>query len=183
LSEATEIAIIIGAIIIILAMILVLRGQRINMRSHHKIQAVALAGLTLIAVVALVGGLFFKDNLASFIAVASTAAGGIAGFVGHKLTTPNRTILFPIKDILVRVGDPLNFSVAGISTAGYNLNYAISSKPELPEEAKFNGITGEFSWTPKAGDEREYNVTFTVTDGQGGTDSRTIKITVEKKSE
>lgn len=181
MSELTQIVIIMGAVIIILAIIFTLRGQRVNIRSHHKIQAVALSGLTLIAVVALIGALSFKDNLASFIAVASTAAGGIAGFVGHKLTTPNRTVLFPIKDILVRVGDPLNFSVAGISTAGYNLNYAISSKPELPEKAKFNGITGEFSWTPEK--EGEYNVTFTVTDGQGGTDSRTIKITVEKKSE
>jgi len=36
--------------------------------------------------------------------------------------------------------------VAGISTAGFNLNYSKSS-PDLPDTANLNSISGEFVWT------------------------------------
>lgn len=178
MNEISQYLIITGTIAIIIVAIWILRRQHINMRSHHKIQAIALMGLTLVAVVALIASLSFKDN--GLVAVASAAVGGIAGFISHKATLPNRTILFPLEDKEARVNKPLEFTVAGISTAGFNLNYSKSS-PDLPDTANLNSISGKFVWTPSKGDVgKSYNVTFTVSDGRGGTDSRTIIIKVKE---
>lgn len=180
-----------GTIVIILAAIVVFRNKHIQMKSHHKIQAIGLFGLTLIALVALIATLSFNQEFASLIAVASAAVGGIGGFLSHKTTTPNRTLLSPIEDKITHNEKPLIFSVAGISTAGYNLNYSMSFNPplleDLPEDKKpkLNSTTGEFSWTPQIKfeekeNQKTYNVIFTVTDGMGGTDSRDMKIQVNK---
>ena len=148
------------------------------MSGHHKIHAIALTGLTLVAVVALIASLSFKD--AGLVAVASAAVGGIAGFISHRTTLPNRTILFPLEKQEAEVNKPLEFTVAGISTAGFNLNYSKSS-PDLPDTANLNPVSGKFVWTPSKEDKgKSYNVTFTVSDGHGGTDSRTIEIKVKE---
>ena len=176
-----------GAILIILVAIYVLRNKKFEMKSHHKIQAVGLIGLTLVALVALIASLALKQEFTALIAVASGAVGAIGGFLSHKPTTPNRTILSPIEDKMIDNGEPLNFSIAGISTAGYNMNYSMTFKSPLPETEKpiLNSTTGGFSWTPGLTFEddekdKEFMVTFTVTDGMGGTDSRDMKIKVNK---
>jgi hypothetical protein len=176
-----------GAILIILVAIIVLRNKQFGMKSHHKIQAVGLIGLTLVALIALIASLAFNQEFAALISVASAAVGAIGGFLSHKPTTPNRTILSPIQDKMIDNGKQLNFSIAGISTAGYNMNYFITFKPQLPETEKpiLNSTTGEFSWTPGLKflhdeKDKEFIVTFTVTDGMGGTDSRDMKIKVNK---
>gem|GEM_PF-5575730 len=56
------------------------------------------------------------------------------------------------------------------------MNYSKSS-PDLPDTANLNSISGKFVWTPSKEDKyKSYNVTFTVPDGHGGTESITIKI-------
>ena len=56
------------------------------------------------------------------------------------------------------------------------MNYSKSS-PDLPDTANLNSISGKFVWTPSKEDKgKSYNVTFTVSDGHGGTESITIKI-------
>jgi|GEM_PF-6033575 len=110
LNEISQYLIIAGTIAIIITAIWALRRQHINMRSHHKIQAIALTGLTLVAIVALIASLSFKDN--SFVAVASAAVGGIAIFISHRTTLPNKTILFPLEDTEAEVNKPLEFTVA-----------------------------------------------------------------------
>jgi len=100
----------VGTIAIIITAIWVLRKRNINMRGHHKIQAIALTGLTLVAIVALIASLSFKDN--GLIAVASAAVGGIAIFISHRTTLPNKTILFPLEDTEAEVNKPLEFTVA-----------------------------------------------------------------------
>lgn len=179
METVIQFLIILGIIFVIVFAIWTLRKQPIHMKSHHKIQAIALLGLTSVAVIALAVAVIFKDAQ-SFAAVASAAVGGIAGFISHKETMKNKTLLFPLKDVFNAVaGAPLEFSIAGLSTAGYNLNYMMSSSPTLPDSAKFNNVTGEFSWAPIAEDKGDYDVSFTVTDGMGGSDTRTTKIKVQ----
>ena len=179
-GQNPQILIIGGVILIVLASIWAMRGKKFNMRSHHKIQIVALLGLTSIALIAVVlAKLNNVNDSSTFIAVASAAVGGIAGFMSHKVTTPNKTVLLPILNQEAVVGSPLKFIVTGFSTANYNLNYKMSSQPTLPSSATLNETSGEFNYTPVKGEENEYHITFTVSDGLSGSDSRTIIINVK----
>jgi hypothetical protein len=179
-GQSEQLLIIGGIILIVLALIWAMSGKKINMRSHHKIQSLALLGLTAIALIALIMGRLNNDP-STFIAVASAAVGGIAGFISHKVTSPNKTVLLPLTDQEIKVNKLLRFIVTGYSTANYNLNYSMSSTgtPALPSTATLNEISGEFNFTPGPDEVNEYNLTFTVSDGQGGTDSRSIKIIVK----
>lgn len=187
LDKDVQLLVISGIIIISVALIIAWKVRSVNMLSHHKIQALALMGLTSIAIVALIVALGNGDRTA-FIAVASAAAGGIAGFLAHKAIEDNQTVLSPLKDEYVKQDEPLKFTLKGISTAGYALTYSMSASPNIPEgeNAKLNPISGEFSWTPKIElkqdeEKKECIMTFRVTDSQGNTDSRVMKITVNKK--
>jgi hypothetical protein len=146
-----------------------------NMDSHDKIQTIAILGLTSIAIVALIIGIFTNDNT-NIITLAGVAVGGIAGFISQKSNQTNTTSLFSPGDKNAVVGTPLNFVLNAINTAGNILNYSMS--PTLPDGATLDSATGTFQWTPKSGDENEYSVTFTATDGKGGSDTKTIKIKV-----
>ncbi|MDP3624497.1 MAG: Ig domain-containing protein [Methanobacteriaceae archaeon] len=176
-----QVLIILGAVGILGYLIKSIFKNRVNMRSHHKIQAIGLLGLTTVAVVALVVSIGLTDNnYTVLVGVASAAVGAIGGFLAHKDPTANKTALFALENQYGGVGKPLKFTVAAISTAGYNLNYTKASTPELPETVEFNQLNGQFSWIPKADEIGEYNVTFTVSDAMGGSDSRTIKITISE---
>ncbi len=186
-DKDVQILVVVGIILIVIALIFAWRVRSVNMDDHHKVQALALVGLTAIAITSLTVALN-KDDLASFIAVASAAAGGIAGFIAHKAIEDNKTILSPLKDEYVELDNNLKFTLKGISTAGYALTYSMSASPNIPEgeDAKLNPISGEFSWTPKIElkpdeEKKEYTMTFKVTDSQGNTDSRVMKITVINK--
>lgn len=180
LDKDVQLLVISGIIIIMVALIFALRVKSVNMDSHHKVQALALVGLTTIAIISLTVALS-KNDSTTFIAVASAAAGGIAGFIAHKTIPDNKTVLPPLKNESVTVGNTLKLILGGMSTAGYGLTYTMSSSPDLPVSAKLNPISGEFMWKPEPGEDKEYDVTFKVTDTQGGTDSRTMKIKVEPK--
>jgi hypothetical protein len=174
-----------GTIIIILATIWAFGGKKISMKSHHKIQVVGLLGLTSVAIIALILAILYHQEekiTTAIIAIASTAVGGIAGFLTHKTTLPNRTVLLPISDQTIIAGNELKFNVNGQSSANYNLKYTMTSTPALPDTAKLNELSGEFKFTPPADAEANtYNVIFTVTDGQGTSDSRSVKIIVVPK--
>lgn len=186
-GQKLQILIIDGIILVLLATIWTFGGKKLSMKSHHKIQVVGLLGLTSIAIIALilVAILYYKDTevTTAIIAIASTAVGGIAGFITHKVTLPNRTVLLPISDPQTVVADKeLKFTLNGQSSANYNLKYTMISTPELPETAELDDLSGEFKFKPSVDAEANtYNVVFTVTDGQGTSDSRSVKIIVVPK--
>ena len=183
-KQNLQILVIGGSILIILATIWAFGGKKISMKSHHKIQVVGLLGLTSIAIIALVLAILYHQEekiTTAVIAIASTAVGGIAGFLAHKTSLPNRTVLLPISDQTIIAGNELKFTVNGQSSANYNLKYTMTSTPALPDTAELNELSGEFKFTPPADAEAStYNVVFTVTDGQGTSDSRSVKIIVVK---
>lgn len=84
--------------------------------------------------------------------------------------------------VLTAIG---NKTVAG----NYTLSFVVSGKDEdedlltyttsaLPTGATFNAVSRTFSWTPASSQIGSYNVTFTVSDGNGGADTAEITITV-----
>jgi hypothetical protein len=64
-----------------------------------------------------------------------------------------------------------------LSCSGYTTTYTT-----LPEGATLNPDTGEFSWTPQAGQEGVYQITFTATDSGNLSDSVNMTITVHPKN-
>lgn len=184
-----QLLIVTGAIIIIIYAISVFLKTKVNMDDHHKIQAISIVGLVLIAITALIL-VAFGENSENLITLTGVAIGGIAGFIAHKAGGTGKTALLSPNDREVIVEDSLEFVLEGISTEGNNLNYNVSSDPILPDTVDFNVITGKFSWIPTEDDvdkdngnliAKEYQVTFMVSDGMGGSDSKTIKITVKPK--
>ena len=79
---------------------------------------------------------------------------------GNKRVNANSTLSFTLRVVNVD-GDTLSYSATG-----------------LPSGATFNSSTGAFSWTPTDAQIGSYNITFNVDDGNSGTDSRSITITV-----
>lgn len=85
-------------------------------------------------------------------------------------------VLNPIGDKSVYVGQILEFTVSADDPDGDDLTYSASG---LPSGSTFSN--SEFSWTPS--EIGTYTVTFTVDDGNGGTDTETIKITANEAEE
>jgi len=83
--------------------------------------------------------------------------------------------LVSIGNKLVDEGSLLSFIVSASDPDGDVLNYTSSN---LPFGAIFNPDTKTFSWTPTYSQSGMYDVTFTVMDIQGASDSETIAITV-----
>lgn len=153
---------------------------KVNMRPHHKIEAIAIVGLVVIALVCIIIGKFF-DSFQDLLTLAGVAVGGITGFLAHKMPRPNKTNVLPIDDKEVTVGGTLTFTVQAINNLNFTLTYSMMSKPELKGEANLNTNTGDFEFKPT--EEETYEVTFTATDGQGGTDSKTVRIVVKPQTQ
>ena len=85
-------------------------------------------------------------------------------------------VLDPIDNKAVTEGSLLAFNVTAIDPDTDRLNYFATGLPEL---TTLNYTTGEFSWIPNYNAAGVYNATFTVYDGKGGNDSKTVLITVE----
>ena len=68
----------------------------------------------------------------------------------------------------------LTFSISATDSDGDSLTYSVSN---LPSGASFNSAARTFSWSTKPPDVGNYNVTFTVSDGELS-DSETITISV-----
>ena len=81
--------------------------------------------------------------------------------------------LDPIGPKAVAEGEQLTFDVDGDDPDDDPLAYSAS---DLPAGATFNDPT--FDWTPTLAQAGSYDVTFEVSDGDGGTDSEVVTITV-----
>lgn len=78
------------------------------------------------------------------------------------------------------IGQTLTFTVSATDQdVGDSLTY---NAVPLPGNADFDSTTGQFTWTPTAGDLGDYQVTFTVTDDRNpsGRDEEAITITVSE---
>ncbi len=84
-------------------------------------------------------------------------------------------VLNAIGNKQVNVSQLLQFTISATDADNDALTYSASG---LPSGASFNPATRTFAWTPIAGQVGNYQVTFTVTDAHGATDSETITITV-----
>ncbi len=85
-------------------------------------------------------------------------------------------------DQFVIIGNDLAFTLAATGGEG-NKTYTMNSIPDLPAGAILDGNTGEFSWSPTAGQDNEYTVTFTATDQSSpqASNGKTITIDVNKQ--
>ncbi len=83
-------------------------------------------------------------------------------------------LLETIGDKIVKEGQELSFIIAASDIDSENLELTVTG---MPIKASLDGVTGEFSWKPGYQDAGEYQLTFTISDGEL-TDSETIKITV-----
>jgi len=74
----------------------------------------------------------------------------------------------------------LTFSVSGADSDGDALTFGAT---DLPTGANFDPATQVFSWTPDLSQAGSYTVTFSVDDGNSGSDSRTVSITVAESNQ
>lgn len=156
---------------------------------HEKVVAIAIVALLLVslgAIIAAVIGIYFKFDATALITLAGAAVGGIAGFITHKVTSQPNGVKGPVLESPGnQSGDPgkeLTFSLKAVSPDGYSLTYSMAHVAEIDTDP-LNSTTGDFSWTPRDDDaDKKFIVTFVVTDGHGGSDSKTITITVNPKS-
>jgi VCBS repeat-containing protein len=90
-------------------------------------------------------------------------------------------VLGAIGDRTVDEGATLTFTISGTDADLPGNTLTFSAGP-LPAGATFNTTTRTFSWTPTEaqGPGVFTGIVFTVNDGQGGTDSETIQITVNE---
>ena len=89
---------------------------------------------------------------------------------------PNTTpVLLSIGPKSVAEGSLLTFTIQATDANSDTLIYTVSS---LPTGATFNASNRVFSFTPTYTQSGNYEVTFMVNDGKGGTDSKTLVINI-----
>jgi len=93
-------------------------------------------------------------------------------------TNTHAPVITSISNVTVKIGENLNFTVKASDTDGDSLTYSASG---LPTGATLNNKSGLFSWTPTAGQEGTYKITFKASDGTFS-DSETASISVIKDS-
>ena len=158
-------AIVIGAVLVIIVGLILFSRAKVNMKGHHKIEALAITGLVGIAVLALLVVIFNsnEETVTALLTLAGVAVGGITGFLSHKLPKANKTNLFSPGDQKTEVGRDLKFTLTAFSNFNFNLSYNMSG--EVPEGAILNEQSGEFEWKGEnVKKEGTYKVTFTATD-------------------
>lgn len=96
----------------------------------------------------------------------------------NALPTPpnNAPILATIGDKTVNENSPLQFTISATDIDNDALTFSASN---LPSGASFNPSLKQFSWTPTFSQSGSYQVTFSVSDNHGGTDSEIITIIVQ----
>ncbi|MEM1108240.1 MAG: putative Ig domain-containing protein [Planctomycetota bacterium] len=75
------------------------------------------------------------------------------------------------------IGRALAFTVEANDPDGDALQYQLL---DAPAGASIDRVTGEFTWTPAAGQQGEQTFTVRVIDGRGGSDTRAVTITVSE---
>ena len=107
------------------------------------------------------------------------AQGGRTHRAVIELASSNRAPnLWTIRNQQVAEGSSLRIELSASDADGDDLTYSVSGHPPGSSLSE-----STFSWSPTHEQAGEYEVTFTVSDGQGGTDSETITITVEETGE
>jgi Tol biopolymer transport system component/formylglycine-generating enzyme required for sulfatase activity len=92
------------------------------------------------------------------------------------VSPPNRQpVLAETIDRSIEEGQPVSFNLSATDSDGDDLIFSVSGHPA---GSTLEGNT--FSWTPGEGQAGIYTLTFTVSDGRGGTDRRSGTITVQK---
>ncbi|WP_209618448.1 Ig-like domain-containing protein [Methanolobus bombayensis] len=95
--------------------------------------------------------------------------------VNVKPVTNNPPVFDTIDDINTTVGSLVNFTVSANDADNDDLAYYNNSV--LPEDSVFYPDNQSFAWTPTSNG--TYTVNFGVDDGNGGSDSLDVKITVD----
>jgi uncharacterized membrane protein len=89
----------------------------------------------------------------------------------------NPPVMNSIPNVTVEAGKSLTFTVSASDADGDTLAYSASG---IPSGAVFDSKSGILSWTPAAGQEGTYSITFEVSDGKLK-DSATASISVVKQ--
>ena len=86
--------------------------------------------------------------------------------------------LASIGDQTVALGSGLGLELSASDPEGEAVSFGVSPLPLMPN-ASLNTMTGSFVFTPDAAQVGSFELTFLVSDGEGGTASETVTITVE----
>jgi|GEM_PF-1606757 len=87
-------------------------------------------------------------------------------------------ILARFGDLSVREGETLSFTLKATDPDGDALTFSAEG---MPSRASLDPKTGLFTFSPQLGRAgRVFTITFTVSDGQGGSDSITVNLTVTR---
>lgn len=91
-----------------------------------------------------------------------------------RITVTSQSLLGPIGDQTVRVGEELSFTATSSATL------PLFTAQPLPAGAQFGSSTGLFTWTPDSTQVGDHQITISVEDllNRGVVDSETITITV-----
>jgi VCBS repeat-containing protein len=79
----------------------------------------------------------------------------------------------------VAEGSLLTFTISATDIDGDSLSFSASG---LPAGASFNAATRTLAWTPTFTDAGNYTVSFAVSDGDGGTDAKSVSIAVNNSN-
>lgn len=123
-------------------------------------------------------GLNLNIGKTYYFSVKARDGAGLLSEIGYSdgITVTNQPpVLTPIGNKSVDVGTLLSFTISATDAAGDTLTYLVTG---LPEGASFNPLDYTFSWTPSYTQAGSYPLTLSVSDGNGGTASETITITV-----
>ena len=86
--------------------------------------------------------------------------------------------LAPVGHQSIEINQTLSFTVTATDADNHPLTLTTSALPGTATFSDNQNGTGLFEWTPITGNAGSYNITFSVSDGNGGTDSQQITLTV-----
>lgn len=98
--------------------------------------------------------------------------------VTEEVVENQSPVLTPVENKTIEAGEILNITLSAQDPDNDTLSYSIEGLPEN----LLNSATGEFSWIPTEQDVGDYPVTFRVDDGNEGTDTITLSISVLEKT-
>ena len=107
--------------------------------------------------------------------IGATASEDVTITVGGSNENP---MLNPIGSQSVNEGATLLFTATATDGDGDSLTFSLVGSP--PTGASINSTTGAFSWTPTERQDGDSSITVRVSDGNGGTDSKAVTVTVRE---
>lgn len=85
--------------------------------------------------------------------------------------------LADMPDTTINEAQPLNITINGSDPDVEDAGKLVLSAANLPRDAEFDPATGTFSWTPSYAQSGAYEVSFSVSDPAGLTDTKSLRIT------